>query len=137
MILQLTKHLTLLAFILAFPIAGLDTHSTISRSYCTEIGKFNMLFDEDEVSGSYSLSVKNSLGAVWGKLEGNKMTGRWFDADGGGEIIITFNEDFSWFTTKYRNDEKPETWYTDQWHGALRTGDESTFQKDGKTYRCE
>ena len=85
----------------------------ISRSYCTEIGRFEMLFDDDEVSGSYSLTPKSSLGAIWGKLEGKTMTGRWVDGDGQGEIIITFNQDYSWFTTKYRNDAHPETWYDD------------------------
>ena len=96
-----------------------------------------MLFDDDEVSGSYSLTPKSSLGAIWGKLEGKTMTGRWVDGDGQGEIIITFNQDYSWFTTKYRNDAHPETWYTDSWHGALKPAGQSSFERDGKTYRCE
>lgn len=109
----------------------------ISRSYCTEIGLFNMTFYDNEVSGSYALIPKQSLGAVWGRLNGPEMTGRWMDADGEGEIIITFNKDFSWFTTKYRNDEAPDKWYDDQWHGALRDGDKTIFEQDGVTYRCE
>lgn len=108
-----------------------------SRSYCTQIGRFDMMFDKDEVSGSYSLLPKNSLGAVWGKLEGTRMTGRWIDADGQGDIMITFREDFSWFTTNYRSDDEPEKWYTNQWQGALRPGNSNTFEKEGKTYRCQ
>lgn len=137
MILQLSKGLIWLALVLSSPLSGVQEHSTITRSYCTEIGRFNLLFDEDEVSGAYSLIPKESLGSVYGKLEGRKVTGRWLDADGQGDIIITFNDDFSWFTTNYRNDKAPDTWYTDQWHGALKNGDKSVFQKDGKTYRCE
>lgn len=130
------KSLLWLILMALIPSKSIDS-TTISRSYCTEIGKFQMLFDEDEVSGSYSLIPKNNLGAIWGKLEGTKMTGRWLDADGEGDIIITFNEDFSWFTTNYRNDKEPETWYTDQWHGALRPEKAISFEKDGKTYRCD
>ena len=109
----------------------------ISRKYCTEIGRFDLIFDEDEISGSYALLHKKSLGSIWGKLEGNKAVGRWIDQDGTGDIIIEFNTDFSWFTTSYRNDEHPETWYRDQWHGQLRPGDQPTFSINDKTYRCE
>ena len=45
--------------------------------------------------------------------------------------LIEFNEDFSWFTTSYRNDEDPEKWYEDQWHGQLRPNDENVFEIDG------
>lgn len=131
------NRLLCLLFVLLFTSVQTTTNTTITRSYCTEIGKFQMLFDEDEVSGSYSLTPKQSLGAIWGKLEGTRMTGRWLDADGQGDIIISFNEDFSWFTTRYRNDKEPDHWYTDQWHGALRPNGKTTFEKDGKTYRCE
>ncbi len=54
------------------------------RNYCTEIGRFDLLFYEDEICGSYALLPKKSLGAIWGKLEDLEMKGRWVDADGGG-----------------------------------------------------
>ncbi len=109
----------------------------ILRNYCTEIGRFDLLFYDDEISGSYALLPKESLGAVWGHLEGNKMEGRWVDADGTGDIIITFSDDFTSFTTSYRGDDEPEKWYTDSWTGFLRPNQDSTFVANGKTYRCE
>jgi len=115
----------------------LPSDEIIERKYCTEIGRFDLLFYEKEVSGIYALLPKKSLGAVHGTLDGKVLTGRWIDADGGGDIIITFNEDYTWFTTDYRNDEDPGKWYRDQWHGALRETDETSFEKDGEKYQCE
>ena len=125
-----------LILLIAFTFHPQDK-APVTRSYCTEIGRFEIMFDDDEVSGSYSLIPKNSLGAIWGKLEDRTVTGRWVDGDGQGEIIIQFNRDFSWFTTKYRNDAHPETWYDDSWHGALKPSGKSLFTREGKTYRCE
>lgn len=112
-------------------------NTILSKNYCTEIGRFDLLIDNDEVAGSYLLIHKNALGGVWGRLKGNVMTGRWHDADGKGDIIITFTDDFSFFTANYRSDDNPEKWYKDSWHGSLRPTDESSFQFNDKTYRCE
>jgi len=68
--------------------------ATVLRNYCTEIGRFDLIFYEDEVSGAYSLLPKKSLGAVWGKLENRQMIGRWIDEDGQGDIIMEFNQVF-------------------------------------------
>jgi hypothetical protein len=114
-----------------------EKKSIIARQYCTEIGRFDMLFYEGQVSGSYALLPKKSLGSIWGHLDGNKLTGRWIDEDGSGDIIIKFNEDFSWFTTNYRSDDELEKWYKDQWHGALRTGNKSQFTQNALKYQCE
>ncbi|MGX1928224.1 SMP-30/gluconolactonase/LRE family protein [Flagellimonas sp. 2504JD4-2] len=108
-----------------------------AKRYCTEIGRFDLLFDDDEIAGAYYLKPKNALGGIWGKLKGNVMTGRWHDADGEGDIILTFNEDFSFFTADYRADDEPEKWYKDSWHGALRPDDSISFEFNHKTYRCE
>ena len=110
---------------------------TLLRNYCSEIGRFDLIFYEDQVSGAYSLLPKKSLGAIWGKLKDQQMIGRWIDEDGQGDILIEFNEDFSWFTTSYRNDEHPEQWYRDQWHGHLRPEGKREFTIDGKKYKCE
>lgn len=114
-----------------------DSANIISREYCTEIGRFDLLFYNDEISGSYVLLPKKSLGSVWGILLKDVMTGRWLDADGQGDIIITFDKDFSWFTTSYRSDDEPEKWYKDQWHGQLRPDKEPGFSIGEKNYRCE
>ncbi len=108
-----------------------------AKRYCTEIGRFDLLFDVDEVAGAYLLKHKNALGGVWGKLDGKVMTGRWHDADGEGDIILTFNEDFSFFAADYRSDDDPEKWYKDSWHGALRPNSNPTFEFNTKTYTCE
>ncbi|MEX0313470.1 MAG: SMP-30/gluconolactonase/LRE family protein [Allomuricauda sp.] len=108
-----------------------------AKRYCTEIGRFDLLFDDDEIAGAYYLKPKNALGGIWGKLKGNVMTGRWHDADGKGDITLTFNEDFSFFTADYRADDEPEKWYKDSWHGALKLDVSSTFEFNDKTYRCE
>lgn len=65
------------------------------------------------------------------------MVGRWIDEDGQGDIQIEFNEDFSWFTTSYRNDEHSEKWYEDQWHGHLRPNNKIEFEINDKIYKCE
>ena len=96
-----------------------------------------MLFYEDQIGGTYALLPKKMLGSIWGHLDGTRMTGRWIDEDGSGDIIIDFNETYSWFTTNYRSDDEPEKWYTDQWHGALRTTGESQFVENKVTYQCE
>ena len=111
-----------------------NDRSIISRNYCTEIGRFDMLFYGDEISGSYALLPKRSLGAIWGKLKKLEMKGRWIDEDGKGDIIITFNQDFTFFTTSYRNDEHPEKWYEDSWHGHLRSNQNQKFSINGKEY---
>ncbi len=112
-------------------------NTVISKNYCTEIGRFDLLIDNDEVAGSYLLIHKNALGGVWGRLKGNVMTGRWHDADGKGDIIITFTDDFSFFTANYRSDDNPEKWYKDSWHGALRPNENASFEFNNKTYTCE
>nr|WP_299071203.1 SMP-30/gluconolactonase/LRE family protein [uncultured Allomuricauda sp.] len=108
-----------------------------AKNYCTEIGRFDLLIDADEVAGSYLLIHKDALGGVWGRLKGNVMTGRWHDADGKGDIIITFTEDFSFFTADYRSDDEPEKWHKDSWHGALRPDTGTSFDFNNKTYQCE
>lgn len=111
--------------------------SVVSKNYCTEIGRFDLLIDENEVAGSYYLIHKKALGGVWGRLNGTTMEGRWHDADGKGDITLTFSEDFSFFTANYRSDDEPEKWYRDSWHGTLRISSESSFVFNNKTYRCE
>ena len=107
------------------------------RNYCTEIGRFDLLFYDDEVSGTYALLPKKSLGAVWGTLQDHEMKGRWIDDDGTGDIIIKFNSDFTHFSTSYRSDEDPEKWYTDSWNGHLRPDLNSSFTVKDKKYQCE
>ena len=107
------------------------------RNYCTEIGRFDLTFYENEVSGIYVLIHKKQIGAIWGSLIDNEMKGRWIDKDGAGEIIITFNSDYSSFRADYRSDDEPEKWYLDSWHGVLRISDNPSFKHDGKTYKCE
>jgi len=65
------------------------------------------------------------------------MRGRWIGADGKGDIIINFNEDFSHFSTSYRNDVHPEKWYSDSWNGYLRPNQNSEFRIKEKKYQCE
>ncbi|UJH68928.1 hypothetical protein [Allomuricauda sp. SCSIO 65647] len=114
-----------------------EENKLIAKNYCTEIGRFDLLIDNDEVAGAYYLIHKNALGGVWGRLKGNVMTGRWHDADGKGDIIITFESDFSFFTADYRSDDEPEKWYKDSWHGSLRPNKASQFTAKGKTFKCE
>ncbi len=114
-----------------------DSEEITLRHYCTEIGRFDLLFYEDEVSGSYALLPKKSLGAVWGKLENQEMKGRWVDADGTGDIIIQFDEDLTFFSTAYRSDDEPDKWYRDSWNGHLRPDQGPKFSIEGKTYQCE
>lgn len=108
-----------------------------SKRYCTEIGRFDLLFNDHEIAGSYYLKHKNMIGGVWGILKDNIMTGRWQDADGKGDIIITFTDDFSYFNADYRADDEPNKWYKGSWHGALRPNDNPSFKFNQKTYQCE
>ncbi|WP_420603345.1 SMP-30/gluconolactonase/LRE family protein [Flagellimonas sp.] len=116
---------------------SIEKSAVFSKRYCTEIGRFDLAFDDDEVAGAYYLKHKNALGSIWGRLTDNAMTGRWHDADGEGDIIITFTNDFSFFTADYRADDEPDKWYKDTWHGALRPNDNTSFEFNGKTYNCE
>ncbi|WP_181899483.1 hypothetical protein [Flagellimonas nanhaiensis] len=118
-------------------VSAQEKNVVLAKNYCTEIGRFDLLIDKDEVAGAYYLSHKNALGGVWGRLTDHVMKGTWHDADGKGDIIITFTNDFSFFTADYRSDDEPEKWYKDSWHGALRTTSENSFDFNGKTYRCE
>ena len=114
-----------------------NKHTVKHRQYCTEIGRFDLTFYNNEVTGSYVLLPKKSTGAIWGTIDNRAFTGRWIDGDGQGDIKITFSDTFSSFSTSYRGDKDPETWYTDQWHGHLRPNTEASFEKDGKKYTCE
>lgn len=127
----------LIIMISLFPLNAQVENQVKSKSYCTEIGRFDLLFDSDEIAGSYLLKHKNALGGIWGKLEGHIMTGRWLDADGQGDIILTFNDDYSFFAADYRADDEPEKWYKNTWHGALRPDDKAVFTREDKTYTCE
>ena len=113
-----------------------STQEIKSLSYCTEIGIFNLLIDHDEVAGTYSLSHKNTLGAVWGEMSDNKMKGRWMDPDGEGEIELIFEEDLQFFTANYRSDDNPEEWYINQWHGAQRPDDATNYSYKGQSFKC-
>ncbi len=121
---------------MTFALNSIPEKTVIERNYCTEIGVFNLTFDDNEVAGSYSLTPKGTLGAVWGKLDGRKMTGRWIDPDGEGDIIISFNEDWSFFTTDYRGDDEPEKWYRDSWHGALKPQGKESFESNSINFNC-
>jgi len=114
-----------------------EKNTVLSKNYCTEIGRFDLLIDNDEVAGSYLLIHKNALGGIWGRLNGNVMKGRWHDADGKGDIIITFERDFSFFTADYRSDAEPHKWYKDSWHGTLRPNANTSFKSNGKDFKCE
>ncbi len=114
-----------------------DATEIVIRNYCTEIGRFDLVFYGDEVTGSYLLIPKNQLGAFWGRLDGEEITGRWVDGDGVGDIIVTFSTDFKTFRADYRSDEHPEKWYRDSWHGVLRPNEDPDFTYEGVTYRCE
>jgi len=114
-----------------------NARNILARNYCTEIGRFDLLFYEDEISGSYLLLPKKSLGAVWGKLEGLKMRGRWIDEDGKGDIVIIFDQNFEAFSTSYRNDEHLEKWYTGSWNGHIRKNSNAEFSIDKKKFRCD
>ena len=128
----------LLIFVLTtFIVRAQESNTVEERNYCTEIGRFDLLFYKDEVSGSYLLIPKNQLGAIWGKLDGTKVSGRWVDADGEGDIVLIFNSDFSFFRADYRSDEDPDKWYRDSWHGAIRLTDDDQFELNGVTYHCE
>ncbi|MDC6366354.1 MULTISPECIES: hypothetical protein [Flavobacteriaceae] len=128
----------IILFFIAFQFIKAQEKNVVqAKNYCTEIGRFDLLIDNDEVAGSYYLIHKNALGGVWGILTDHVMKGRWHDADGKGDIIITFNDDFSFFTADYRNDDEPEKWYKNSWHGALRPNSSNEFEFNGKTYRCE
>ncbi len=132
------KHVFIAFLLIAVGRAyGQEKNILLAKQYCTEIGRFDLLIDDDEVAGAYYLKPKNALGGVWGKLQGNIMTGRWHDADGKGDIIITFEDDFAFFTADYRSDDDLEKWYKDSWHGALRTTTEASFERNGQRYQCE
>jgi hypothetical protein len=107
------------------------------QNYCTEYGRFDMLFYNDQISGSYQLLEKSSLGSIWGTLEDSVMTGRWMDGEGTGDIVITFNEGFLWFEVKYNNDQDPDNWIEDEWHGGPRPEKLVVFYRDGIKYVCE
>ena len=134
--LKILRCFLILVILTQFAMAQ-EKNEVQAKNYCTEIGRFDLLIDKDEVAGAYYLKHKNALGGVWGRLTDHVMKGRWHDADGKGDIIITFNDDFSFFTADYRSDDEPDKWYKDSWHGALRPDSETTFEIEGKRYVCE
>ena len=115
--------------------------------YCTPHGEFDLRFGSElsspahgslaQLTGYYSIAPRDVAGRIAGTLDGHRFTGRWFDDDGEGDIVLDFAADWSSFSADYRSDEDPETWYRD-WRGALRppTGEES-FERDGTSFRCD
>ena len=89
------------------------------KSYTTEFGRFDLWIQETQVTGAYEIAPKKVLGSMWATLEGLKATGRWKDADGEGDIILTFEDGLERFKADYRTDDQPDKWYRDQWHGQL------------------
>jgi len=98
-----------------FALHGQTNNNITSSRYCTEIGVFDLVFDDNDIAGAYSLNHKNILGAIWGSLVKDQMEGRWMDSDSSGDVIITFQNNRSWFTADYRNDDEPDKWYKDQY----------------------
>ena len=122
-----------------------SSRSPVRRRFCTEIGSFDFLFYRDQVVGNYLILPRHRIGTFFGTQKVDvvgddegplRVEGRWIDPDGEGDLLIEFSRDFLGFTTRYRSDREPETWYTN-WGGARRRGAGSGFVTAGTRYQCE
>lgn len=116
--------------------ARADQEAT-ERYYCTQYGPFFLRFDDDKLAGVFAILSNGDLGAVVGTLDGNVMTGRWYENDSAGDIVIRFTPDRGAFEAEYRIDGAPADWYR-EWRGVLRYADGGARFKLGDTdFRCE
>ena len=72
--------------------------------------EMTIVVDGNNVIGTYPYKD----GRIEGQLTGNIVKGMWYQSDGKGEITITFNSDFTKFTTRYKSNGN---WYSD-WIGT-------------------
>ena len=87
----------------------------LSGGWKTNYGKMTLVKNGNKVTGTYN---KNN-GKINGTINGNILTGTWSQDNGSGELVMTFNKDFTSFTCRYTEDNK---WHND-WTGTKLPGE--------------
>lgn len=82
--------------------------SSVAGSYDTDFKEMTLSQNGTSVNGSY----KHDNGRIEGTLNGNVLTGWWYQSSSKGRLVFVFNSDFSAFSGKwsYDNAEPSSAW---------------------------
>lgn len=96
-----------LLLVLSVSIMGLRAQN-VSGVYQTDFNELTLQQNGSQVTGTY----KHADGRIEGTINGNTMTGWWYQSNGKGRFTFVFNNDFSAYTGKwgYDNAEPSGTW---------------------------
>ena len=95
------------------PVAQTPPPLNIEGTYNTDFNEMSIQQNGTAVNGTY----KHADGRIEGTLNGNTLTGWWYQSNGKGRFIFVFNSDISGFTGKWNyNDAEP----SNSWNGKKK-----------------
>lgn len=111
--------------------------SPIVRHYCTQYGPMFLRIDGNQLAGVFVILTNGDMGSMVGTIRGHTMDGEWFETDSQGDIVISFEPDWSGFNAQYNVSSRPAVWHRN-WIGKLRpSGNPVTFELEDTTLLCE
>ena len=90
-----------------------NCENDVSGVWDTNYKEMTLKQDGNRVFGTY----KHKDGRIEGIMEGNVLSGKWYQNNGSGEIIFTFHDDCTRFTGQYSERGK---WYNKDWKGTKK-----------------
>jgi hypothetical protein len=117
------KNLITLVVVLFISYFGFS--QSISGVYSTDFNEMTLIQNGNKVTGTY----KHQNGRIEGTLDGQTITGWWYQDNGKGKFIFKFNSDYSGFKGKWGyNDAEPGS----VWNGTKISVQQPTLSDAGK-----
>lgn len=111
---KLINQLITLLAIWSISIIGIQAQN-VAGVYQTDFNEMTLQQNGSSVTGTY----KHANGRIEGTLNGNTLTGWWYQSNAKGRFVYVFNSDFSAFTGKWSyNDAEPSS----GWNGKRTSG---------------
>lgn len=101
--------------------SGSSVFGMVAGIYDTDFGELTIQQNGSEVSGKYT----HADGRIEGTLNGNTLTGRWYQNNGKGRFIFIFDPAYTSFAGKWSyEDAEPSS----PWNGKRKSGTSSSSQ---------
>jgi len=102
----------------------------IEGVYTSDFKDMTLVQNGNKVTGTY----KHMDGRIDATLNGNVLTGWWYQSNGKGRMVFVFNDDFTAFTGKWSyNDGEPKS----KWNGEKKYKPVQTVGKIDGTYNTD
>lgn len=93
------------------PVPQPVNNASAAGTYKTDFGDLTISINGNKVTGNYNWKD----GRIEGTLSGNVISGWWYQSNGKGKFIFTFNSNFSSFVGKWGNNNAEPV---NKWNGA-------------------